>query len=52
MKPNSIKMGNKKSGLKKAYSSVNKMYGIENPAFSLYLEFKKEVIRRSFRYGT
>ena len=36
----------------KAYSSVNKRYGIENPAFSLYLEFKKEVIRRSFRYGT
>ena len=36
----------------KAYDSVNKKYGLKNPTFKKYSDFKKEVIRRFSRYGT
>lgn len=34
-----------------AYNSVNKRYGLKNPIFKKYSDFRREALRRFFQYG-
>ena len=36
----------------RAYGRINKEYGMKNPIFKTYTNFKKELSRRSFQYDT